>query len=292
MNIEKNNITLTEDIYSEITETIYDYSTKNLSYIYNGNKEELFNFFKDKLNKYINIINNLVNLDFKKLSDNEFYDLLCKVYDITLTEKDYLKILSKKNNKKYDKFSEINTYMTFIGTAQEGHRRDFSWWEQLYQIKYLIAVSKDTEIEYNTTLSKEEINKLIADKTIVIIGKRNKKRIYNLDINEPLEQFPITKLNFDYYNSLYNHMHGQIHKDENFQVAVALLRKKFTKKRILKDMKKYLEELLNNINIVQTDQMNIILSNSKSYKIPELYNEWYDNSNEKKSINALKKTLE
>lgn len=292
MNIEKNNITLTEDIYNEITETIYDYSIKNLSYIYNGNKEELFNFFKDILNKYINTINDLIYINFKELSDNEFYDLLCKVYNITLTEKDYLKILSKKNNKKYNKFTEINTYMTFLGTAQEGHGRDFSWWEQLYQIKYLIAVSEDTEIEYNTTLSKEEINKLIADKSIVIIGKRNKKIIHNLDINEPLEQFPITKLNFDYFNSLYNHMYGQIHKDENFQLAVALLRKKFTKKRILKDMKEYLEELLNNINIIQTDQMNIILSDSKSYKIPKLYNEWYDNSNEKKSINTLKKTLE
>lgn len=80
MNIEKNNITLTEDIYSEITETIYDYSTKNLSYIYNGNKEELFNFFKDKLNKYINTINDLIYINFKELSDNEFYDLLPYIF--------------------------------------------------------------------------------------------------------------------------------------------------------------------------------------------------------------------
>ena len=86
MNIDKNSITLTEDTYA---------------YIYRASEQEIFETFRDTLKKYINIIDDLVNKDFKKLSDEEFYDILCKVYSISLTEEDYLKIISKRNNKKY-----------------------------------------------------------------------------------------------------------------------------------------------------------------------------------------------
>ena len=101
MNIDKNSITLTEDTYA---------------YIYRASEQEIFETFRDTLKKYINIIDDLVNKDFKKLSDEEFYDILCKVYSISLTEEDYLKIISKRNNKKYNRFTEIGTFMTFTDT--------------------------------------------------------------------------------------------------------------------------------------------------------------------------------
>ena len=52
MNIDKNSITLTEDTYA---------------YIYRASEQEIFETFRDTLKKYINIIDDLVNKDFKKL---------------------------------------------------------------------------------------------------------------------------------------------------------------------------------------------------------------------------------
>ena len=81
MNIDKIDINLTEETYA---------------YILRKSEEENAEAFKENVKKYINIINSFVNTDFNKLSDDDFYDLLYKVYSITLTREDYLKIISKR----------------------------------------------------------------------------------------------------------------------------------------------------------------------------------------------------
>ena len=272
MNIDKNSITLTEDTYA---------------YIYRASEQEIFETFRDTLKKYINIIDDLVNKDLKKLSDEEFYDLICKVYSISLTEEDYLKILSKRNNKKYNRFTEIGTFMTFTDTATEGHGRDFSWWKQLYQVRYIIAVSEDTEIEYDSVLRKNDIKKMVEDKSIVIIERKTRPINNKLNINETVENIPSIKLNCSYSNGIYGRMTGSIYKDDNFPIIISMLRRKFTKKRILKDMKDYIEEL--------QDEMNIVLSHSQSgyayNEVSKLCNEWYNKSKEKEQVNILQRKI-
>lgn len=272
MNIDKNSITLTEDTYA---------------YIYRASEQEIFETFRDTLKKYINIIDDLVNQDLKKLSDEEFYDLLRKVYSISLTEEDYLKILSKRNNKKYNIFTEIGTFMTFTDTATEGHGRDFSWWKQLYQVRYIIAVSEDTEIEYDSVLRKNDIKKMVEDKSIVIIERKTRQINNKLNINETVENIPSIKLNCSYSNGIYGRMTGSIYKDDNFPIVISMLRRKFTKKRILKDMKDYIEEL--------EEEMKIVLSHSQSgyayNEVSRLCNEWYGKSKEKEKLNILQRKI-
>lgn len=271
MNIDKKSITLTEDTYA---------------YMYRVSNKKIFETFRDTLKKYINTINDLVNQDLKTLTDEEFYDLLCKVYSISLTEEDYLKILSKRNNKKYNRFTEIGTFMTFTDTATEWHGRDFSWWIQLYQVGYIVAVSEDTKIEYDSVLGKKDIKKMVEDKTIVIVGRKTRPINNKLNINETIEEIPSIELNCT-YSEIYGRLNGLIYKDDNFSIIISMLRRKFTKKRILKDMKDYIEEL--------QDEMTIVLSPSQhSYtynEVSKLCNEWYDKSEEKHKLNVLQRKI-
>lgn len=272
MNIDKKSITLTEDTYA---------------YIYRASEQEIFETFRNTLKKYINIINDLVNQDLKKLSDEQFYDLLCKVYSISLTDEDYLKILSKRNNKEYNRFTEIGTFMTFTDTASEGHGRDFSWWKQLYQVRYIIAISEDAEIEYDSVLRKKDIKKMVDDKSIVIVERKARPINNKLNINETIENIPSIKLNCSYSNGTYGRMSGSIYKDDNFPIVISMLRRKFTEKRILKDMKSYVEEL--------QDEMEIVLSQSQHgypySEISKLCNEWYEKSEEKEKLKSLQRKI-
>lgn len=209
--------------------------------------------------------------------------MLCKVYSIVLTEEDYLKILSKRNNKKYNRFTEIGTLMTFTDTVTEGHGRDFSWWKQLYQVRYIIVASEDIEIEYDSILRKEDIKKLVEDKSIVIVRKKKTPLDNKLVINEEFENIPSINLN---YFSYHGRMIGSINKDDNFPIVISILRGKFTKKRILRDMKGYIKELQDEIDMIT------LYSHQDYYgNISKLCNEWYDQSEEKEKISILKRQI-
>lgn len=272
MNIDRYSASLDYDLYTSI---------------HNASEKEIFERFRKILKDYIDIIDNLVNQDFKKLSDEEFYDLLCKVYDISLMEDDYLKIISKRNGKKYNKFSEIGTFMGFTDVAREGHGRDFSWWKQLYQIRYAIAVAEDTEIEFNSAFLKEDIKKMIENKSIVIIERLLKPVSSDFEVRETVEEMPLMNLNYQYFKVYSGRMGGSIIKDENFSIVVSMLRKKFTKKRILKDMRDYVEELQNGIETVLYDFEKCFNRNEAL----RLFNDWYIKSGEAEKLSILRKKI-
>lgn len=273
MNIEKNNISLVEDIYA---------------YWNRASEKDIFNMFKEKVHKYINTVNSIVNTDFEKLSDEEFYDLLCNLYSINLTEMDYLKILSQVNNKKYNRFTEIGTYMTFPGTVTEGHGHDFSWWEQLYQVKYIIAVSEDINIEYDSIFSKEDIKSMIENKNIVIVNNTSVPLDLHNNPNfkqEEVETLPSIHLNF---SRTFDEFDGTISKKFNFPIVASMLRRKFTKKKVLDDMRNYIDKLQAQINEV----LSYFQHNQSVYiEIFKLCSTWFENSEEKQVYNSLVKKL-
>ena len=97
----------------------------------------------------------------------------------------------------------------------------------------------------------------------------------------------LINLNCSYSNGIYGRLIGEIYKDDNFPIVISMLRRKFTKKRIIKDMKDYIEEL--------KDEMQIVLLHSQSdyfYKeVSRLCNEWYGNSKEKEKLNILQRRI-
>ena len=259
MDAEKIRISLAEDTYAYVART---------------SNEENAETFKIKIQKYISILKEVVESDFDILTDKELYELLSKIYDISLDDKDYLKMLSIYNDKKYRFICRIYTTMTFKDRATEGHGRSFDWWEQLYQVYYLAAISDKFEFDYNKTYSKEEIKKLLADKSIVLLKRKAEAINGNIDfIKEEYESIPMINIDIEGYSDNMSQF-----VLNNFNLFGGLLRKKFTKKKVLNDIKELISDLGKDIDIVFSS----ISSHDIFYsETAEICKKWYELSEEK-----------
>jgi len=155
--------------------------------------------FKEEVEKHIQKIKRVLDIDdIDKLSDDNFYKLLVDTYYITLDVEDYLKLLSKKNHKNYIANLEIPTNMTFTDTATEGRGRSFDYWEQLYQVVYDAFISSDMDYDFNKVYTREEVEKLVTDKTIILSGESHRP-INENDISFTNEEFKPLSIgcNFD-----------------------------------------------------------------------------------------------
>lgn len=254
------------------------------AYVSRASDEENAEVFKTKVQEYINILKKVTESDFDKLTDKELYELLSKVYSITLDEKDYLKMLSKYNDKNYTFIHRIPTTMTFTSRATEGHGRSFDWGDQLYQVYYLAATSDTFKFDYNKTYSKEEIKKLLSDKSIAIL--KQAEEAINDSQNFVKETFePLPTLDIDIKN--YGDNISQFVLN-NYSLFGELLRKKFTKKIVLKDMKKIINELNEKIQEIFSD---IQLKDPLYSGIATICKEWFESSKEKKEFQGIQKIL-
>ena len=266
---ERLRIKLTEDTYSYIGR--------------NPNKKNA-ETFKTSLQKYINLIRELIDTDFNKLTDQEFYKLLSKVYYIALDMDDYLKMISMYNDKKYTSYYRIPTAMTFKDIETEGHGKDFDWWEQLYQVYYVVVVTKEFNFDYNKTYTKEEIKHLVATKEIALLTREqepiNHKR---KNTQEEYEEIPTLDIDIKGYGD--NITEFVIN---NYHLFGKLLRRKYTKKAILKDMKKMISNLNSEIEEIFSR------TKSKDYnysKTAKLCQEWFETSPEKEEYQAMQRRL-
>ena len=241
------------------------------AYVYRKNDVENFKTFKDQVQMNINKIKKLIDTDIEKLSDEGFYKLLNSVYYIKPEMSDYLEILSMNNNKKYKYTSKIQTTLTFTNIATEGYGRSFDWWEQLYQVEYVAAISSEMKFDPNKTYSKKEIEKLVSNKTIVLLEQ----------IETPVE---VTNMDFKKEN-----FENDFVKDidtrsksfpENFDSYIPKLRKMFTKKKILLDISKY-------INAFKNDIQDVITNSDPNNEIASLCKQWYIDSNIGEQVKAL-----
>ena len=256
------------------------------TYAYTGrvsNKENAEEF-KRQIQKYISALKEIVEANFDTLSDKDLYKLLTKVYDIYLDKEDYLKIISKYNNKQYTSFHRIPTTITFYDTAKEGHGKNFSWWKQLYQVYYIAATSDDIEFDYNKIYSKEEIKKMLYVKNIVILQKETEPIEDNPNFKqEKFEPLPILDIDIkDYGNNMSQFVLN------NFYLFGEVLREKFTRRKVLKDMKEFIEILNKEIKDVYSDAQ----SNEYIYSgIARICKDWFESSEEKKEYQSLQKKL-
>lgn len=262
MNSERIKITLTEDVYA---------------YIGRLSNEENLETFKTKIREYINILKEVVESDFDKLTDKELYELLSKIYVITLDKEDYLKMLSKYNNRQYKTIYRIPTTMTFSGITTEGHGRNFDWWYQLYQVYYLAAISDTFKFDYNKTYSKEEIKKLLSDKSIVILKQEEEAIIGNQNfVKDDYEAIPTLDIDIENYGDNISQF-----VLNNYNLFGKILRKKFTKKVVLKDIK----NIIGDLNEELQDIFSTIQFKEPLYSdVIIACKEWYESSEERKKI--------
>ena len=269
MNIERKRISLFADTYA---------------YIGRSSDEENAEEFKREVKKYISTIKEIVEVDFDRLTDKELYELLTKVYNIYLDDKDYLEMLSKRYNKEYTRFYRIPTTFTFYDTKQEGHGINFSWWPQLYQIYYNVVATNDVNFECNKIYTKDEIKEMVDTKNIVILKQESEEIMNNPEFEkEEYEELPILDIDInDYGNNISRFIIN------NYQLFGERLREKFTKKNVLNDMKKLINDFQDDINAIfyyanYNDTIN--------YNIARICKEWFDTSNDKKEYESLQKKL-
>lgn len=269
MKSERKRMSLLEDTYA---------------YIGRSSDEENAEAFKNEVKNYISTIKEIVEADFDGLTDKELSELLTKVYNIYLDDKDYLEILSKRYNKEYTHFYRIPTTLTFYDTKQEGQGINFSWWPQLYQIYYNVVATNDVNFDCNKIYTKDEIKEMVDTKDIVILKQESEEIMDNQEFEkEEYEELSILDIDInDYGNNISQFIIN------NYQLFGEILRKKFTKKNVLNDMKKLINDLEDDINAI------FYYANSNdtlNYNISRICKEWFDTSNDKKEYEFLQKKL-
>ena len=238
-------------------------------YIENETNTQIFQL---EIQRYIKLIDDIMNLDFDTLPDKEFYNLLNQVYYISFDSYDYFEILSKKNKKDYLLFSNIPTTMIYKKKTNKIRVGMFKtlYYEHYFMIYYEAVVSTDLyrkglfrtccEGQY----TKNEIRNMLNNKDIVIF-KEDSRVLYKMDLDryriEKPQKFPSIEIS-DIYEK--NNMEKFI--KNNFELSIELLRKRFSKKRVLEDIKKYIEEANNSIDRINLNN-NCIDNNSKIFKL-------------------------
>lgn len=269
MIIEREEISLVEETYA---------------YVSRASDEENAKIFKERICNYIKALKELVDSDFDKLTDEEFYKMLCNIYCISLSESDYLKMLSRYYNQKYSNIYTIPTTMTFTDTATEGHGHSFDYWEQLYQVFYLVATSSQFKFDFNKTYTKDEIKKLLSSKDIIILNKEDTPIDEDeIEFNEEnYESLPTLGIEFEDFDDNISQF-----VLNNFWLLGELLRKKFTKRFIIKDVKALIEELDEELRIIFSD----VGKSYSSSMTAAICKEWFLSSNENAEYKRIQTVL-
>ena len=253
-----------------------------LSLIGTSDEEDILETFKKKLQEEIDYVNKLINTDYDKLSNVDFYYLIRDLYSITLTERDFLNFISKKRNKEYTYFKIIPTTMVFNDYKSEGKGKNFSYWKQPYQIFVDVALAEDANIDSKKNYSSIDIKNMYDKNKITVLEYDSiELEEYISDIEE-LEEYPAPELklaksiipdNDDY--------------KEEFDFYISALRRKLTKKFVLNDLYKYVEDL-------NEELYNIFLFSSMSYGYGLLSNrckEWFKTTSIGDELNGITKRL-
>lgn len=196
----------------------------------------------------------LIDYDFKDIPDKTFYNLVSNFYSIYLYNGDILNIISRVKGIQYDRFEALNSRMVFKDIVSEGHGRDFSWWEETFQVNYIVAVAEDFTIDPNHNYSKEDIEEMAKNKQIVAIDSYSK----DIGMNPKLSFIKEEPTNVDIdtlrlglgcdFLSEYDNIF-QLDLLENidsefaskvYKTAISLIKKRLNKKKVLNECKQIL----------------------------------------------------
>lgn len=196
----------------------------------------------------------LIDYDFKDIPDKTFYNLVSNFYSIYLYNGDILNIISRVKGIQYDRFEALNSRMVFKDIVSEGHGRDFSWWEETFQVNYIVAVAEDFTIDPNHNYSKEDIEEMAKNKQIVAVDSYSK----DIGMNPKLSFIKEEPTNVDIdtlrlglgcdFLSEYDNIF-QLDLLENidsefaskvYKTAISLIKKRLNKKKVLNECKQIL----------------------------------------------------
>ena len=254
-------------------------------------------------------IKQLIDSDFKDLSDEHFYHLISRFYYVDLSLNDFLNIISRVNHVQYDKFEELRTRQTYKIQMQEGHGKDLSWWPETYEAGWIVATAKNFRLKSNYNYSNQEIENMIKNKKIVFICEHNnavgmepklpyeeeeykvknipKIECYSKNIKKAINSLILHS--YHSYDEYMKYVYPCIGKTFNFgylkegktrfskavyKEACSMIRIRLNKKQVLKDCKRII----------------LFLNNELNYLIPHIQKSYFDVYADKdKYLNLLEK---
>ena len=188
--------------------------------------------FDEKIQNYMHLITNLIN-DVDKLPPKEYLDLLSMFYAISFDENDYLKALSKLNDKDYVSYQRIKTRMIDSNKKHDGYGNVRIWSENNEQITLLAAVSNNLKIDKDKEYSKIEINDMLADNNIVIVDIIRDKIAKLPIVSEKYEELPVVNIGIS---------DGEFFKN-NLAIFGKILKEAMTPEKIREDLIKFMDVL-------------------------------------------------
>lgn len=194
--------------------------------LFQVNGPQLWEEFKSGVCTHLQMIHSLTSTNIATLSDAEFLEYINMLYDINVTKKDELDLLSIKYAQRFAKLAEINT--TMVINDDIGQKKRLTW-EQLFQVKYIVAVAEGKNIDLTKVYSKDELALLLEDNDIVILDKLLEKIDYCDFDREVVEEFPIENMS---------------------EVLAQFIRSRVNKKDIDRDINAYYNELIEHIDDV------------------------------------------
>lgn len=228
---------------------------------------------------------------------NDLYELIKYFYTIKIETKDYLDYLNQTKGTDFDKTVEIPTKRVVMDRTSEGHGRDFSWWQENYQIM-INAATKDF-IPSKEEYTEEEINQLINNGIIYPLhpfGKKTKKKSngYKVNVNYLISSITKGLDNKDvYFNFMVNKILSKIginnFLEEIRRVIISLKldsiedddkyydEEDYEYLKIYDDLANKLIILYNNINQknkIKTNHLDIVIDYLKS--LPTTDDKWFE----------------
>ena len=154
------------------------------------------------------------------------------------------------------------------------------------QVTYFAAVSEDLNLEKDY-YTKDELEKLINDKSIVLVSRNDelKNKSLPVDNEEEVKEFDFINIGMrNCYEQLNNYVHEKSHYINDI---IPMLREEFDNKKLILDVKEYLNKLKYEINdFIFWRKMPCTFDANE-----DPYNIWYENSNERNMILGLSNIL-
>ena len=187
---------------------------------------QLWEEFKSGVCTHLQMIHSLTSTDITTLSDAEFLEYFNMLYDVNVTRKDELDLLSMKYAQKFDRIAEINTAMVINDDI--GQKKRLTW-EQLFQVKYIVAVVAGKNIDLTKVYSKDELDLMLENNDIVILDRILEKIDFCDFEREMVADFPVENIS---------------------NVFGEFIRSRVNKEDIDKDINAYYNELIEHIKDV------------------------------------------
>ena len=127
------------------------------------------------LKKYVSFLKSLLKLKGKGImidayeNDEEDTININNLFSISLTEEDFINIANLMYPNEYDRVMTLHANYVGKYRKEEGHGKNFSWWEEFYEYSYRVIARKNVQLDMAKKYSSCELKALIESRDILII---------------------------------------------------------------------------------------------------------------------------